>query len=112
MLQTLKNVLESDQSTTANIRFALEALHVIGESVPGPSKVAQLLQAQLKQDDSLQSLGHALHAASLLGSAGQFALQRVEDVIVQADEVDGQLLQWEGMCKIYIFVSLSNVHSG
>lgn len=71
--------------------------------MPAPAKVAQLLQAQLKQDDGLQSLGQALHAASLLGSSGQFALQRVEDAIVQADEVDGQMLQWEGQYTYYHF---------
>lgn len=54
------------------------------------------MQNKLKEDDSLLSIGHALHAASLLGDAGKFALDRVEDVIVQADEVDGKLLQWEG----------------
>lgn len=42
------------------------------------------------------SIGHAVHAASLLGNAGKFAHDRIEDVVVQADEIDGKLLQWEG----------------
>lgn len=68
----------------------------MGQTIPAPAKVAQLLQARLKEDDSLRSLGHALHASTFLGSSGKFALDRVEDVVVQADEVDGRLLQWEG----------------
>lgn len=50
----------------------------------------------MKEDDSLLSIGHALHAASLLGNEGKFAHDRIEDVVVQADEIDGKLLQWEG----------------
>lgn len=68
----------------------------MGQTISNPTKVAQLLQARLKEDDSLQSLGNALHAASLLGNAGKFILDRIEDVIVQADEVDNRMLQWEG----------------
>lgn len=64
--------------------------------VGNPTKVSQLIQARLKEDDSLQSLGHALHASVHLGNAGKFILDRIEDVVVQADEVDGKMLQWEG----------------
>lgn len=95
-VKALKVVLEKEDSTTTDLRYALECLKLVGVAVPNPAKVAQLLQARLKDDDSLQSIGQVLHAASLLGNAGEFALQHVEDVIVQADEVDGRLLQWEG----------------
>lgn len=27
---------------------------------------------------------------------GKFITERIEDIVVQADEVDGKLLQWEG----------------
>lgn len=37
-----------------------------------------------------------MHAAAFLGNAGKFMLDRVEDVVVQADEVDSKMLQWEG----------------
>lgn len=64
--------------------------------IPDAAKIAQLLKTKLKEDDSLQSFGQVIHAASLLGSAGKFALDHVEDIVVQADEIDGKLLQWEG----------------
>lgn len=51
----------------------------------------------MKEDDSLSNLAHALHAARALGPPhSNFMLSRVEDVVAQADEIDGKLLQWEG----------------
>lgn len=96
LLQNLKAVLDNEKSSTAEIRYAVESLGVIGHAAPSPHKIGLYLQNQLKADDSLQSIGHALHASTFLGAAGKFALDRVEDVVVQADEVDGRLLQWEG----------------
>ncbi|KAF5281297.1 hypothetical protein FQA39_LY05183 [Lamprigera yunnana] len=95
-IKVLRGLLEKQESTTADIRFALHSLNIIPEAIPNPVKISQLLQAKLKEDDSLPSVGHALHAGSLLGNAGQFAIQYIEDVVVQADEVDGRMLQWEG----------------
>lgn len=94
--QALKAALESEKSSTADIRYAAETISLLGQTIANPAKIGQLLQARLKEDDSLQSLGQAMHAASLLGNAGKFILDRVEDAIVQADEVDGRMLQWEG----------------
>lgn len=59
-------------------------------------KLAKNLQTILKKDDSLQSLGYGFYLASELGEPGAFAVDRVEDAIAQADEVDGKLLQFEG----------------
>lgn len=89
-------MLDNEKSTTAEIRYAIEALSVIGHAPPSPPKIGLFLQSRLKEDDSLQSVGHALHAASFIGAAGKFASDRVEDIVAQADEVDGRLLQWEG----------------
>lgn len=94
--QAIQSVIESGKASISDIRYGLEILTTLKEQIPNPSKIAQALQAKLKEDDSLQNLGHALHAASLLGDSGKFALDRVEDIVVQADEVDGKLLQWEG----------------
>jgi oligosaccharyltransferase complex subunit delta (ribophorin II) len=46
------------------------------------------------------SLGYLFHLASLLGAQGKFAFDRIEDAIVQADEVDGKVLQFEGGISI------------
>jgi oligosaccharyltransferase complex subunit delta (ribophorin II) len=64
------------------------------------AKIAKNLQTILKKDDSLSSLGHAFYIASELGTHGAFAFNRVEDAIVQADEVDGKMLQFEGGLSI------------
>lgn len=63
-------------------------------------KLAKNLQAILKKDDSLPSLGHGFYMASELGPAGAFAIDRIEDAIAQADEVDGKMLQFEGGLSI------------
>ncbi|KAK4880281.1 hypothetical protein RN001_008427 [Aquatica leii] len=95
-VKMLKAVLENLESNSADIRYAVHAMNVISQPLPNPAKIGQQLQTKLKEDDSLPSVGQALHAASLLGNAGTFAIQYVEDVVVQADEVDGRMLQWEG----------------
>lgn len=95
-LQQLVATVESEKSSVGDIRYALEIFVLTKTAIPNSAKLAQLLKTKLKEDDSLQSLGQFLHAASLLGNAGKFALDHVEDVVVQADEIDGKLLQWEG----------------
>ena len=55
------------------------------------------LQAALKKDDSLSNLGHAFRLASRLDSVDvKPVFDRVGDAVVQADEVDGNMLQFEG----------------
>lgn len=63
-------------------------------------KLAKNLQTLLKKDDSLQSLGFGFYMASEFGAAGAFAVDRIEDAIAQADEVDGKMLQFEGGLSI------------
>lgn len=63
-------------------------------------KLAKNLQTLLKKDDSLQSLGFSFYMASELGPAATFVVDRVEDAIAQADEVDGKILQFEGGLSI------------
>ncbi|KAL1494878.1 hypothetical protein ABEB36_010394 [Hypothenemus hampei] len=91
-----QDILQSDKSTVAELRYAAELLILLGQQVPNVAKIGQLTQVQLKSDDSLLSLGHALHLAVLLGNSGKFVTERIEDIVVQADEVDGKILQWEG----------------
>ena len=63
-------------------------------------KLAKNLQALLKKDDSLQSLGYGFYMASEFGVGGAFAVDRIEDAVAQADEVDGKMLQFEGGLSI------------
>ena len=46
------------------------------------------------------SLAQTFHLAAVLGNEGKFAVDRIEDAIVQADEVDGKYLQFEGGLSI------------
>lgn len=64
------------------------------------AKILKNLQELLKKDDSLSSLGYAFSVASELGPTASFIADRIEDAIVQADEVDGKLLQFEGGLSI------------
>lgn len=66
--------------------------------------MAKKLLALLKKDDSLQSLGYGFYVASYLGSAASSVVDRVEDAIAQADEIDGKLLQFEGGLSITALV--------
>lgn len=48
----------------------------------------------------LSSLGYAFHVgAQLKGEVGSI-FERIEDAVVQADEVDGRMLQFEGGLSI------------
>lgn len=96
LLQALQAVLVNEKSSTANIRYSLEILTLLKVPLLDATKTAQLLKTKLKEDDSLLNLGQTIHAASLLGTAGKFGLDHIEDIVVQADEIDGKLLQWEG----------------
>jgi hypothetical protein len=54
---------------------------------------------------SLQSFGYGFSVASELGSAGVFAVDRIEDAFTQDDEVDGILmLQFEEGLGITLLV--------
>lgn len=86
----------NDKATAADVYYGLESLHSMGQAVPDAQKLAQILQARLKTDDSLVNFGYTFHAASRLGASGQFAYDRIEDIVVQADEIDGKMLQFEG----------------
>jgi len=77
--------------------YASEALKNAGGSVDA-GKVAELLKSAVKLDDSAQSIGYALWASAGFSKSGQKVevWDRIEDVVAQADEVDGAYLQFEG----------------
>lgn len=84
-----------DGATTASIFFAANTLVSTGTALDS-AKVSKSLTAALKKDDSLLSLGLAFHTASLLDGDLTKFFDRIEDAVVQADEVDGKMLQFEG----------------
>lgn len=91
--EVLKTSL-GEGSTTATIYFASKALTSAGGKLE--KGVAKALTDALKKDDSLLSLGLAFHVAALLEGDQSAVFDRIEDAVVQADEVDGNLLQFEG----------------
>lgn len=95
----IRSSLDKDVKTVAEIYYNFFATKLLTEKdIPEETKakVAKNLLAILKKDDSLTSLGYAFSIALDLGSHGQSIVDRVEDAIAQADEVDGKMLQFEG----------------
>jgi len=83
------------EGPTASIYFAANTLAATGAKLDSTAVAAALAKA-VKKDDGLLSLGLAFHTASLLqGDLAKF-FDRIEDAVVQADEVDGKMLQFEG----------------
>ncbi|XP_068247232.1 dolichyl-diphosphooligosaccharide--protein glycosyltransferase subunit 2 isoform X1 [Palaemon carinicauda] len=68
------------------------------------AKVLRATQMALKKDDSVLSLGYAFHVGAQLKGEVSSIFERIEDAIVQADEVDGRMLQFEGGLSITALV--------
>ncbi|KAJ9584791.1 hypothetical protein L9F63_020879, partial [Diploptera punctata] len=110
--KSLGEVVERESSTVPDLYYAVQALNNIGQKKGEAAKLIKTLQAALKKDDSLLnlchylfiylffSLGYSFHIAAQLGTDGTFAFDRIEDAIVQADEVDSRFLQFEGGLSI------------
>jgi len=82
-------------ATTASLFFGAKTQASVGTKLDAAA-IKKTLTAALKKDDTLLSLGLAFHTASMLdGDLGKF-FDRIEDAVVQADEVDGKMLQFEG----------------
>jgi len=81
-------------STTASIFFATKTLKSVGSKID--KAVGKALTNAIKKDDSLLSLGLAFNVAALLDGDVSAVFERIEDAMVQADEVDGRMLQFEG----------------
>ena len=103
LVDQLKSSFAKDFATTQEIYYNFFAQLAVDEKFfdeAAKSKLAKNLQGLLKKDDSLASLGFAFHIASELGAPASFVFDRVEEVLVQADEVDGKMLQFEGGLSI------------
>merc|ERR1712142_1318263 len=82
-------------ATTASLFFAAKTQASVGAKLDS-NAVKKALTAALKEDDTLLSLGLAFHTSAMLdGDLSKF-FDRIEDAVVQADEVDGKMLQFEG----------------
>ena len=77
----------------------------LGTPPPDKKNIAKLLSAALKNhDSSLADSGYAFNLASVAldGKEAKDIFDLIEDAVVQADEVDGKMLQFEGMTTIDI----------
>ena len=96
----MKTALDKDFSSTQELFYTFYAQKYLDSAVVKEDamkeKLSKKLLALLKKDDSLSSLGYGFYVASDLGAAASSVIDRVEDAIAQADEVDGKLLQFEG----------------
>lgn len=57
-------------------------------------------------------MGHSFHIAAQLGGDVTAVFNRIEDAVVQSDEVDGKYLQFEGglsITGIYICYCIGNI---
>ena len=77
-----------------NLYYATLAKVSLGEAVD-KAAVGKVLAAALKKDDGVTNLGYAFNLAAdhLDAKSGAAVYERIEDAIVQADEVDGKMLQ-------------------
>merc|ERR1712110_90377 len=88
-------VLKLDSSVLELYQGVLSQLN-LGQKVAGAAVVKSLTDA-LKKDDSIASLGMAFNLAGNLGKTeGSAIFDRIEDAVVQADEINGKNLQFEG----------------
>merc|ERR1711892_547803 len=82
-------------ATTASLFFASKTQTSVGINLDAAA-VKKGLTAALKKDDTLLSLGLAFHTSAMLDGDLTKFFDRIEDAVVQADEVDGKMLQFEG----------------
>lgn len=102
LLSKVYSSLDSELATTQEIYYRLATHKALGVQVSeaAQAKIVKRLQEVLKKDDTLSGLGYAFNVAIQLGPSASFIVDRTEDAIVQADEVDGRLLQFEGGLSI------------
>jgi len=86
---------QGTSATAASLFFSVKTETNLGGKL-NSAEIKKALTAALKKDDSLLSLGLAFHTAAMLEGDMTAFYDRIEDAIVQADEVDGKMLQFEG----------------
>ncbi|XP_067633029.1 dolichyl-diphosphooligosaccharide--protein glycosyltransferase subunit 2 isoform X2 [Eurosta solidaginis] len=105
-LAKVYNAFKMDVGSSQDIYFRVASYKLLGVKIDDQTitKLVKSLNELLKKDDSVISLGYAFNVASELGSSASFVADRVEDAVVQADEVDGRMLQFEGGLSITALV--------
>uniref|UniRef100_F1KX96 Dolichyl-diphosphooligosaccharide--protein glycosyltransferase subunit 2 n=1 Tax=Ascaris suum TaxID=6253 RepID=F1KX96_ASCSU len=93
--ETIEAASKQEKPTTSDLFYALSAAHILNLKVNYVDFTKALTTAF--KDDSASSLAHGLNAAALLDKANaEKFLNRIEDIVGQADDVDGKYLQLEG----------------
>lgn len=92
----ITSTLQSDKSTTADVYYAVRSSVNLGLSID-ESAVEKRLTQLAKTDDSISSQGFALlTGAQLSQQVAKFYANTINDLVQQADEIDGRILQYEG----------------
>ncbi|PBC25803.1 dolichyl-diphosphooligosaccharide--protein glycosyltransferase subunit 2 [Apis cerana] len=106
IIKVFTNTIEKETSSMMEIYYAVNGLNILSEKLSRDKidNIIKTIQNMLRKDDNLWNLGYAFHIASDFGTSGMFAFDRIEDAIIQADEVDGQYLQFEGGLSITSFL--------
>ncbi|VDN02311.1 unnamed protein product [Thelazia callipaeda] len=101
--ETVEAVLKQDPIISQNLYFALAVASYLKLKVDYDS-FSKALTSALAKDDGVMSLAYGLNAATFLDikTAEKFSV-RIEDLIGQADEVDGRFLVLEGGLSITAF---------
>ncbi|CAF0791471.1 unnamed protein product [Adineta steineri] len=90
------STLQSDKSTTSEVYYAVSSSVNLGLNVDEAS-IEKRLNTLAKTDDSILSQGYALlTGAQLSQPVAKFYADTVNDLVQQADEIDGRTLQYEG----------------
>ncbi|KAM3729081.1 Dolichyl-diphosphooligosaccharide--protein glycosyltransferase subunit [Dirofilaria immitis] len=101
--ETIEAVLKEDTPTSHNIYWALTVADKLKLKV-NYNSFAEALTVALVKDDGASSLAYGLNAAALLDNTNaEKFLVRIEDLVGQADEVDGKYLHLEGGLSITAF---------
>ena len=107
--KVLTSAIEKDASNMLELYHAVGGLNALSEKLSRDKvdKLTKTVQNTLRKDDNLWNLAYTFHIASYLGTSGAFAFDRIEDAIVQADEIGGQYLQFEGGLSVTSFLATS-----
>jgi oligosaccharyltransferase complex subunit delta (ribophorin II) len=93
---TISSTIQSDKSTTAEIYYAVRSSVNLGLNID-ESIIEKRLKSLAKTDDSILSQAYTLLiGAQLSEPIARYYADTINDLVQQADEVDGRTLQYEG----------------